>query len=147
MNYNTIQKQIFSQLLSGTSIKYQLFGENVAVTDGYKAYVIPLKKFYISLDVMETFDISKNLEPSEKDKRIKKTGELQEVNGEVVERYEAEDNSFEVWINRKLTEKFTDVAFYAFDDLSRVLVKDFTDAVVGLVLPVRKRAQRDGRPN
>lgn len=147
MNYNTIQKQIFSQLLSGTAIKYQLLGESVAVTDNFKAYVIPLKKFYISLDAMETFDISKILEPSEKDKRIKKTGELWEVNGKFVERYESEDKSLEVWINPKLTEKFTDVAFYAYDSLSRILVKDFTDAVVGVVMPVRKRAQWDRHPN
>lgn len=138
MNYNTIQKKLFSKLLSGARVCYLSGDEEkeIGLTDGYVMYIIPKNKLAISMEKMTALENSSDiLSEKQDDCQVMPTGNMKSLGNDVAVQYKCD--KFEVWVNEKFLKEFDECNLFASGPLNRVLVKTKFNKKVGVILPIR----------
>lgn len=141
MNNNTIQKKMFNKLLGGARICYlNADGDKeIGLTDGYVMYIIPKKELAISVEKMTALETSTDiLCENQDDCRVMPTGNMKSTGNGIAVQYKCD--KFEIWMNEKFVREFDGCNFFANGPLGRVLVKTKFNKKVGIILPIRMKA-------
>lgn len=136
-----LQLEVCKALIKGNRVSGVWVNDNeFAVTpDGYKLFVFTKKEIVFDTDKCVRSNIGQMLNEHEKDVPIKPTNRMVAQDKVVLKEYENEKFGIKVYINEKYAKLFEDCYFYANAPISRVLIKDYHGANVGVVMPVRKR--------
>ena len=139
MNRKQMQLNVCKALLDGnTRCRGHRINDNeyAVTTDGFTAYVFDIQECIF--DVSRITDLpylTEIFKDDEKDVEIKKSNDLFEWNGKVLEKYTAENT--EIYVDSKLSKQFAGFYFFTNSSNTRILVKDSFGRKMGLFLPVR----------
>lgn len=139
MNRNQLQIEICKALLSPLKRCAAAFineDEIAITTDGFTAFVFTKKEFIFDISKVKFSETVKEaFDNHEADVEIKKTNSAFYSNGKIVEKYTGEN--LVVYVDAKVAKIFKDYRFYASSSVSRILVKDSFDHIIGLFLPLK----------
>lgn len=149
MNRKQQQIEICKALLNPDSrVHYDFINDNeIAVTiNGTNCFVFHKKEcvFDVSKMIQSAF-IKEHFCEDISDVEIKQTETMFFRNGRMIKKYKG--SYFNIYIDSKISKPFEGFRFFANSSLSRVLVKDDFDMIVGLFLPIKFKEETEAETN
>lgn len=139
MNRKQIQIEVCKAFFNPNSrIAYTEINEHeiVVTTTGYDAYVFDKHEIIFDVSKIRKIESLKNVfADSDKDETVKPTGEMFKDNGRLIVKLTGE--SFEIFADNKIFQKFSEYQFSAKSPTERILAKDKFGRLVGCLLPIR----------
>ena len=148
MNKNKIQLEICKALLKGciNVSGCELGDEKYAITpDGFRVFIFKNDELIINLGKVKHSDISAYLIEDPRDVEIAATDRCLLMGDDLIAEYCGE--GLEIYINAAFAKSFEGCVFLGYSPTQRVLVKDKSGDVLGMIIPVRDAGIRMEKKN